>query len=102
MYVYVYSTILQTIKTYLESLLLSNTHIESQKGTITIQRCSFENQKGIIAIDIGQLSMEHLWIVDSALLAHTWYDLVSQSLQTSQLFAYKILNLSLLLQFYIF
>ena len=25
--------------------------VESQKGTITIQRCSVENQKGTIAID---------------------------------------------------
>ena len=27
---------------------------ESQKGTITIQRCSIENQKDAIAIDIVQ------------------------------------------------
>ena len=28
--------------------------VESQKGAITIQRGSFENQKGVIAIDIVQ------------------------------------------------
>ena len=43
--------------------------VESQKGSITIQRCSVENQKGAIAIDISTaiapfwFSTEHLWIL---------------------------------------
>ena len=28
---------------------------ESQKRAITTQRCSIENQKGVITLDIGQL-----------------------------------------------
>ena len=46
---------------------ISISSVESQKGTITIQRCSIENQKGAITIDFVQryiapfwFSMEHL------------------------------------------
>ena len=35
----------------MKDLILS---VESQKGAITIQRCSVENQKGDIAIDFVQ------------------------------------------------
>ena len=80
-------------------LLLSSTQIESQKGTITIQRMFlWEPLKGslyhhIAGLDSSQWNIFELLIVQ-IFGSYIAYNLVSQPLQTSQLFAYMILNLS--------
>ena len=45
------SDTIPTSKSLREYIFLS---VESQKGAITIQRCSVQNQKGTIAIDFVQ------------------------------------------------
>ena len=53
--------------------------VKSQKGAINIQRCSIENHKGCYGCTTSMarapfwFSMEHLWIVISALLALNWW-----------------------------
>ena len=59
--------------------------VESQKGTFAIQRCSIENHghRHCTVILPFWFSMEHLWNIDSALLALKWIYILPHTAHTA-------------------